>query len=96
MPASRCTSPMAIAISFSRTASPRSAYGRVSKVCALAATAFVISRRDQKIQRIVAEDLPYVSLFYVDNVAVFSKRVKGMVLYPAGEYEFLRDIELVE
>ena len=50
----------------------------------------------QQIQRIVAEDLPYVSLFYMNNVAVFSKRVEGMVLYPAGEYEFLRDIALRE
>jgi peptide/nickel transport system substrate-binding protein len=51
-------------------------------------------RRDayQQIQRIVAEDLPYVSLFYVNNVAVFSKRIEGMVLYPAGEYEFLSEI----
>src|SRR5262249_47759361 len=29
----------------------------------------------QEIQRIVAKDLPYVSLFYVDNVAVFNKRI---------------------
>lgn len=50
----------------------------------------------QKVQRIVAQDLPYVSLFYLDNVAVFNKRVKGMVLYPAGEYEFLSEIELTE
>jgi peptide/nickel transport system substrate-binding protein len=50
----------------------------------------------QGIQRIVAEDLPYVSLFYLDNVAVFNKRVKGMVLYPAGEYEFLSQIDLEE
>jgi peptide/nickel transport system substrate-binding protein len=48
----------------------------------------------QEIQRIVAEDLPYVSLFYMDNVAVFNKRIKGMQLYPAGEYEFLGEIEI--
>jgi peptide/nickel transport system substrate-binding protein len=48
----------------------------------------------QRIQRIVAEELPYVSLFYLDNVAVFNKRVKGMTLYPAGEYEFLSEIEI--
>jgi peptide/nickel transport system substrate-binding protein len=48
----------------------------------------------QAIQRIVAEDLPYVSLFYVDNVAVFNKRIAGMKLYPAGEYEFLTDISI--
>jgi len=50
----------------------------------------------QQVQRIVAEDLPYVSLFYVDNVAVFNKRIEGMVLYPAGEYEFLSEIRIRE
>ena len=48
----------------------------------------------QRIQQIVAEELPYVSLFYVNNVAVIRKRVKGMTLYPAGEYYFLSDIEV--
>jgi peptide/nickel transport system substrate-binding protein len=50
----------------------------------------------QRIQQIAAEELPYVSLFYVNNVAVFSKRVTGMTLYPAGEYEFLSEIEVNE
>lgn len=48
----------------------------------------------QQIQQIVAEDLPYVSLFYLNNVAVISRRVRGMTLYPAGEYYFLSDIEV--
>jgi peptide/nickel transport system substrate-binding protein len=48
----------------------------------------------QRIQQIAAEELPYVSLFYLNNVAVFSKRVKGMTLYPAGEYEFLSEIDV--
>jgi peptide/nickel transport system substrate-binding protein len=46
----------------------------------------------QQIQRIVSEDLPYVSLFYMDNVVVFNKRISGVTLYPAGEYEFLSEI----
>ena len=46
----------------------------------------------QEIQKIVAEELPYVSLFYVNNVAVFNNRIQGMTLYPSGEYEFLSDI----
>jgi peptide/nickel transport system substrate-binding protein len=50
----------------------------------------------QEIQRIVAEELPYVSLFYVNNVAVFNKRIQGMTLYPSGEYEFLSDITIRE
>jgi peptide/nickel transport system substrate-binding protein len=48
----------------------------------------------QEIQKIVAEELPYVSLFYINNVAVFSKRIQGMTLYPSGEYEFLSDITI--
>jgi peptide/nickel transport system substrate-binding protein len=48
----------------------------------------------QRIQQIVSEDLPYVSLFYLNNVAVISRRVKGMTLYPAGEYTFLNEIEV--
>jgi peptide/nickel transport system substrate-binding protein len=48
----------------------------------------------QEIQRIVAKDLPYVSLFYVDNVAVYNKRIDGMKLFPAGEYEFLADVSI--
>src|SRR5678815_3626863 len=47
-----------------------------------------------EIQRIVSEDLPYVNLFYVDNVVVYSKRIEDMVLYPAGEYYFLSDVRL--
>ena len=50
----------------------------------------------QRIQRIVAEELPYVSLFYMNNVAVFSNRITGMRLYPTGEYEFLNEIDFRE
>src|SRR5262245_23090007 len=50
----------------------------------------------QEIQRIVSDDLPYVSLFYLDNVVVYSRRVEGMTLYPSGEYEFLNDIRIRE
>ena len=50
----------------------------------------------QEIQRIVAQELPYVSLFYLNNVAVFNKRIEGMSLYPAGEYEFLSEIRIRE
>ncbi len=48
----------------------------------------------QEIQRIVAEELPYISLFYTNNVCVYSNRISGMKLYPAGEYEFLSDITI--
>jgi peptide/nickel transport system substrate-binding protein len=44
------------------------------------------------IQRVVSEDLPYVSLWYPDNVAVYNKRIQGMWLFPTGNFEFTSDI----
>ena len=47
-----------------------------------------------EIQQILAEELPYVDLWYQDNVMVHSKRVKNLTLNPAGNYDFLRTAEL--
>jgi ABC-type transport system substrate-binding protein len=47
-----------------------------------------------EIQRIVAEDLPYINLWYLDNVLVHTNRVHGIELSPAGNYDFLRTAEL--
>lgn len=43
-------------------------------------------------QKIIAADLPYVSLWYQTNVAVISRRVQGFVLYPGGEFISLRQV----
>ena len=48
-----------------------------------------------EIQRIVADDLPYINLWYLDNVLVHTNRVHGIALNPAGNYDFLRTAELV-
>jgi peptide/nickel transport system substrate-binding protein len=37
-----------------------------------------------EVQRIVQEDLPYVSLYHQINVAVMDKGLNGYVMYPAG------------
>ena len=47
-----------------------------------------------QIQQILAEDLPYINLWYFDNVMVYSKRVRGLNLNPSGNYDFLRTAEL--
>jgi peptide/nickel transport system substrate-binding protein len=47
-----------------------------------------------QIQQILAEDLPYINLWYFDNVMVYSKRVRGLELNPSGNYDFLRRAEL--
>lgn len=49
-----------------------------------------------EIQQILAEDLPYIDLWYLDNVLVRTKRVHGIKLNPAGNYDFLRTAELTQ
>ncbi len=47
-----------------------------------------------EIQRILADDLPYINLWYLDNVLVHSKRVHNLTLNPSGNYDFLKTAEL--
>jgi len=49
-----------------------------------------------EVQRIVAEDVPYINLWYLDNVLVHTKRVRNLKLNPAGNFDFLRTAELVQ
>jgi len=46
-----------------------------------------------ELQRILAQDLPYINLWYFDNVAVHSKRLKPLAISPSGDYDFLRTAE---
>ena len=46
-----------------------------------------------QVQRIVAEDVPYLSLWFMDNVSVHRKRISNLLLSPTGDYDFLRVIE---
>jgi peptide/nickel transport system substrate-binding protein len=48
-----------------------------------------------EVQHILAEELPYIDLWYLDNVLVHNKRVRNLQLNPAGNYDFLRTAELV-
>jgi peptide/nickel transport system substrate-binding protein len=48
-----------------------------------------------EVQRIIAEQLPYINLWYLDNVLVHNKRVANLKLNPAGNYDFLRTAELL-
>jgi peptide/nickel transport system substrate-binding protein len=47
-----------------------------------------------EVQKILAEDLPYVNLWYLNNVMVASKRVHGLELNPSGNFDFLKTAEL--
>jgi peptide/nickel transport system substrate-binding protein len=47
-----------------------------------------------ELQLILADELPYIDLWYLDNVLVHNKRVHNLQLNPAGNYDFLRTAEL--
>jgi peptide/nickel transport system substrate-binding protein len=47
-----------------------------------------------EVQSLLASDVPYVNLWYLDNVLVASRRVTNLTLNPAGNYDFLRTAEL--
>jgi peptide/nickel transport system substrate-binding protein len=42
-----------------------------------------------QIQRIIAEDEPYINLWYPDNVSVHRARLTDILIPPGGDYEFL-------
>ena len=43
-------------------------------------------------QRLVAEDVPYISLWYKTNIAVSGTKVEGVTLTPSAEFTFLRNV----
>jgi peptide/nickel transport system substrate-binding protein len=47
-----------------------------------------------ELQQTLAKDLPYINLWYLDNVLVARKRVKNITIDPAGSYDFLRTAEI--
>lgn len=49
-----------------------------------------------EIQKIVAEDEPYLLLWYLDNVCVHRERLTDVMIPPGGDYEFLVRARLKE
>ncbi|HTZ97214.1 MAG TPA: ABC transporter substrate-binding protein [Terriglobales bacterium] len=49
-----------------------------------------------ELQQILSEDLPYIDLWYQDNVLVHTKRVHNLTLNPAGNYDFLKTADLAD
>ncbi|MGH9387185.1 MAG: ABC transporter substrate-binding protein [Vicinamibacterales bacterium] len=43
-------------------------------------------------QRLIAEDAPYISLWYKTNVAVYRAELEGVALSPIAEFTFLRNV----
>ncbi len=49
-----------------------------------------------QVQQIVATELPYINLWYFDNVVVHSQRVRNVHVGIAGNYDFLTSVELAQ
>jgi peptide/nickel transport system substrate-binding protein len=47
-----------------------------------------------QIQTFLAQDLPYINLWYYDNLLVHSRRVGGLTLNASGNYDFLKTATL--
>jgi peptide/nickel transport system substrate-binding protein len=47
-----------------------------------------------EVQQIVAEDLPYLNLWFTDNVSVHQRRIENIALMPDNNYDFLSGITL--
>jgi peptide/nickel transport system substrate-binding protein len=48
------------------------------------------------VQRILADDMPTINLWYLDTVLVHSRRLQNLHLSPSGNYDFLRDATVKE
>ncbi len=49
-----------------------------------------------QVQQILARDLPYINLWYFDNVVVHSTRVRNLHVSAAGNYDFLATVNLAQ
>lgn len=47
-----------------------------------------------RVQQLAADDLPYVSLWWTDNVAVMNRRIVGFKAYPNGSFRSLATVTL--
>jgi peptide/nickel transport system substrate-binding protein len=43
-------------------------------------------------QRLIAEDVPYIGLWYRTNIAIFQPDIRGVSLSPIADYTFLRHV----
>ncbi len=48
----------------------------------------------KEVQEILADDLPYVSLWHTQNVAIMKKEVMGYTLYSNGDFVSLKDVAI--
>jgi len=70
---------------------------RVDELIDYARTELNLEKRTdayREIQRIVGQELPYVSLFHRENVCVYNKRVENVKVYADANWTYLTDVRV--
>jgi peptide/nickel transport system substrate-binding protein len=70
---------------------------RVDELIDFARRELDLEKRKQayhEIQRIVSEELPYVSLFHRENVCIYNQRLEGVKVYPDANWTYLTDVRV--
>ncbi len=49
-----------------------------------------------KVEKIISADIPFIPLWFADNLVVYSKKIKDLEIFPSGEYYFLEKIHMEE
>ena len=47
-----------------------------------------------EVQEVLAQEEPYINLWYFDNVLVHTRRMRSVTLNPSGNYDFLKTAEI--
>ncbi len=47
-----------------------------------------------ELQKIIADELPYISLWYLKTTCVYNRRLSNLELSPAGHFDFLQNLTI--
>ncbi len=47
-----------------------------------------------ELQKVLNHDLPYIHLWYMDNVSLYNRRLSNLELFPTGNYQFLTTLRI--
>ena len=48
----------------------------------------------QQVQKLLNYELPYIHLWYLDNVCVYNRRITNLAMFPTGNYDFLTEVQM--
>lgn len=54
----------------------------------------LLKKTYRKVEYLVSKDIPFIPLWFANNIVVYSKKVKNIEIYPSGEYYFLEKVSL--